>query len=183
MTELRSHHVFSRFVRSVEAYLSKKGLNIALISIIIFHMWVFINATVHEAGHVFVARHFGCEAGLSQLLGYIASTGVNCPDDMPVQNWWYIAYAGPLVAFVFGSYLWFLEPDGYARLGGLVAFLFSTLPNIAFWIPGSDAYKAVNEFGYSWFNALIIYAVVGSYIAFLVMREIADKKWEIFKFK
>ena len=175
--EYKSHNVFSRMASVIEDALTSRGISHLLASLMIFHLFLFLTVIVHETGHILVAKHYGCEAGIAQIMGFTGASGVECPDETPMSVWVQIAYAGPLISFLLGLWLWFLEPDGRARIGGLIAFMFSTLPNLAWWIPNSDAYVAVTNFSFIKTNAMIIYFSIGSIIAYLILREITERKW------
>lgn len=140
-----------------------------IFSMVVFASFLQISVFVHEFGHWFFAKLFGYESYITALNQYFGATAV--PDSVLPQHLIIIAYAGPLVAFAVGSYLWFAEENGLARLGGLLFWLYSCLPNLYPLQPFTDAFNAVKAgFSASW--ALFIYAIVLSFISYEVLKEV-----------
>jgi len=167
--------VISRILVSVDSFLSGAGLEKGTIAFIIGMFFIYFTSIVHEMGHVLVASYLGCKAAIVKDLGFIAASAINCPATTSNLHWILICYAGPMFAFLLGLLLWFAEPNGYARLGGLIAFLYSCLPNIAPWIPQSDAMVAVTKYHMPLSASFLIFILIGGYIMYNVYQEIHDR--------
>lgn len=178
MEEPQSHQFVTRLVRSIQDSLSARGINQQIAGVILFFFFVFLTLIVHESGHIFTARMYGCSAGLQQVMGFTGASGIDCPDGTPNSIWVKIALAGPIISFLFGLWLWFVEgKDSIMRMGGLIAFLYSTIPNLSWWLPNSDMNLAIHQFGLSLITGAIICIAITGFSANLILQELTDKKW------
>lgn len=142
-----------------------------------FFVFVFLNVMtfIHELGHYITLKLFGCHPYPPQVWFYFGATSFDCDaKDLAPVEWWIVAYAGPIAAFVVAYYLWFhFGRDSIWRLAALIGFVYGVLPNLVWQIQGTDAYFAVSM-GFSPAVATIIMVGALSYIAYLIYKEIAE---------
>jgi len=144
---------------------------VALFSFIFLNVMTF----VHELGHYTTLRMFGCDASTPQVWFFFGATPFKCDTATltPLQ-WWIVAYAGAIFAFVASYYLWTkMGKDSIWRLAALVGFMYGVLPNLVWQIQGTDSYFAVSM-GFPPALATFIMVTAIAVISWLAYREIAE---------
>ena len=152
----------------------KKHLTFVEVSIFAF---VFLNIMtfVHELGHYTFLKLFGCDAAPPHVWFYFGATPFQCSTTtLAPWQWWIVAYAGALFAFIASYLLWTrMGKDSIWRLAALVGFMYGVLPNLVWQVQGTDAYFAVSMgFPPVWATVIMIAAL--SVVAYLVYAEIAE---------
>jgi len=140
-----------------------------LFSVIAFIGYSLLATRIHELGHFIVARLLGYTSYTTMVTQFFGSTQV--VGSINPSHLIIIAYAGPIISFIIGSYLWFLEENGLARFGAIPFWIYSTLPNLDPTVPFTDAGVAVSA-GFPLTSALIIYLVVASFVAYHLFKEV-----------
>lgn len=130
---------------------------------------------VHELGHYFTLKFFGCNADTPQIWFYFGATPFRCStQDLQPWQWWIVAYGGPLTAFAASTYLWYaFGKDSLWRLAAIVGWLYGTLPNLVWQIQGTDAYFAVS-LGFPPALATLIMVSALAYVGYNLYKEIAE---------
>lgn len=152
----------------------KKGLPIWEVAIYVF---IFLNVMtfVHELGHYTFLKMFGCPADRPAIWFFFGATGFNCStQSLQPWQWWLIAYAGPLFAFIASYFLWnYFGKDSIWRLAALVGYMYGVLPNLVWQVPGTDSYFAVSV-GFPEVWATLIFVTAITYISWVAYKEIAE---------
>ena len=129
---------------------------------------------IHEIGHYIVLNSFGCHTEPPAVWFMFGATGFDCKStDLQPWQWWLAAYAGPISAFLASIYFWNRGKDSAWRLAALSGFMYGTIPNLVWHIPGTDAYFAVSV-GFPAYMATLILVGAISYISWLLYKEIAE---------
>ena len=158
----------------MKASRNHKPLSFWEISIYLF-IALNIMTFIHELGHYTALHLFGCNAQTPVVWFYFGATPFQCSTHaLQPWQWWVVAYAGPLFAFIASLFLWFyFGKDSLERLAAIPGFLYGVLPNLVWQIQGTDAYFAVSQgFPASWATIIMIGAL--SYIGYLLYLEVAD---------
>jgi len=155
------------------------GLGLALVYLLLV---LSLCTFTHEFVHFLTARFLGCQAGIQKSNFFIGLTGAKCPGPKPSPegpgNLRFAAIAASAPIAMFGVFLslWFSAGENsLTRMAGLFALLYSALPSMAVWNPGTDFQKAVLN-GFPLRFAVVIFlasAAVGSY---LIAKEVLDRK-------
>ena len=167
--------VLRKIREKVELACTERGLGNLLTAFILGTLFTNLSLVIHELGHVLTANLLGCPAGISFLNLYTGASSIGaCPDEKMVL----VALAGPMFAFLYALYAWFVEgKDSIIRLAGLVSIFYSVLPNLYPAMPGSDAWIAVNQFGLSPVHAWLIWIVTSAIAFYLIAQEITEKEY------
>lgn len=146
----------------------------ALMEVIILLAMIQLATLVHETGHNVSASLLGYDFDSTYANMFAGGTFVDDVED--ISHIKIIALSGPLLSFLFGIYLWELEKDLFVgRIGGMVAWFYSTLPNLYPLLGGTDMYLAVVNGGLPLGLGVIIFVLVSTYVARKVGKEIKDK--------
>lgn len=158
---------------------SDRGIPSVLFSMILMLLAIQLTVVAHESGHMLVANLLGCRAGIGEARFYVGWTGFDCPKEWPEERLnktiQLIALAGPLTAFLVGSYLWFYEENGLTRVMALPFWFYGTLPNL-YVIKGTDMSMAL-QYGLNPLLGLLIYFGISAFISFAVVREVTERRW------
>ena len=144
---------------------------------VVLFAFIFLNVMtfVHELGHYFTLKMFGCPAHPPAVWFVFGATGFECSQqDLQPWQWWIIAYAGSLFAFVASTLLWnYFGKDSYWRLAALIGYMYGVIPNLIWHVPGTDAYFAVSAgFPPTWATLIFVGAI--SYVSWILYKEIAE---------
>jgi len=169
MIEIESEGVFTKIVRDLR---EKSTLPKLVFSLIVGYIFVNLSLIIHEGSHVLVARLLGVEAGVNQLLMF---TGVSAIGDTTPIQFILIALAGPIGAFLYGLWCYFVEKDSVIRVAGIVSFFYSVIPSLAPFMPNSDMAQAI-EHGLNPLLGWLIYLLIFSYCFKLIIDEVTEKK-------
>ncbi len=131
-------------IRDFQEILLKTGLPHIIVSFLMGLFALILGATIHEFGHHLVAAILGTGVPITHVQ---IMTGVT--EFQPMGNGKHIlvAFAGPLLAYFVGMYMWFLNKDHLIRSVGSIIVFFSFIPSFFPSLPGSDmSYAIVNGF-------------------------------------
>lgn len=164
--------VFTKIVRDIR---DKTTISELMFSLIIGFIFINLSLLIHESSHVIMARILGVEAGINNLLMFTGSSviGSTTPSQFIL-----IALAGPMGAFLYGLYCYFIEKDSIIRVAGIVSFFYSVIPSLAPYLPNSDMFQAIA----SGLNPLVgwfIYLVIFAYCFKLILEEITEGKFKV----
>lgn len=140
-----------------------------------------LNTAIHETGHIISALMFGCKisgTGAGYLTGI---TRFSCPfevKDNPIA-FIIIALSGPYWIFFVGNLMWHFSKTSIIRLGGLLSFWYSVVPNIYPALAGSDMNAAITQFYFNPVIAWALFIITGGYLAYLTLDAITGEKWEV----
>ncbi len=150
---------------------TKQSVSDILGAISRFIKYLFLSTFVHETGHLLVAWLLGVDVGIPSITYFVGFTPVYSDlSKLPPLVVTLIAYAGPLLALLFGIWVW--EKD---KEWAIVTFLYSVLPSLLPIMPGSDAYQAVVYGRFPLFLAWLIFFSALSLIA-LYLDEIRRER-------
>ncbi|HDD44261.1 MAG TPA: hypothetical protein ENG63_05310 [Candidatus Desulfofervidus auxilii] len=171
MIELETEGILTKLVKDLRKRTTIPQL---LFSLIVGFIAVNLSLLVHESSHVIVARLLGVEAGISQLMMF---TGMSSIGETTPMQFYLIALAGPIGAFLYGLWCYFFEKDSIIRVAGIVSFFYSVLPSLAPFMPGSDMAQIIAK-GFNPLLGWIIYLLIFGYCFKLVIQEVIEGKWK-----
>lgn len=135
----------------------------------------FLATFIHESGHVIALILIGCQPYIPSVFFMFGVTPYDCGAPVSPQAMWFATLAGPLFSFLVGAYIWNQKwaKDDIARLFALNLFLYGTIPNLIWQIPGTDAYFAVTN-GFPAMYMTLIFVTVSTLINYWLLKEIVE---------
>ena len=151
-----------------------KNWPVMIADFIVFMAFLQIGTFIHELGHALAGILLNC-GGVVEFVNFFtgASYVGMCPADSRMIL---VALAGPMAGFMFGMYLWSIGKDMIFRLGGITAWMYSTLPNLFPLLGNGSDIAVAMEYGLTPFAAWTIYIIITSIVAFFIVQEIQDQK-------
>ena len=160
----------------IREWVKRKGYGDLVLILILAHLFMSISVAIHELGHVLTGYLLGCPGGIIQLRIITGETGISrCPYSKMII----IALGGPLLAFLYGLWLWNAGgKDSILRLAGNISFAYSVIPSIMPFLRGSDMWKAIYVFGLKPWVGWLIYFGISSVCFLLWGLEVVDR-WRL----
>lgn len=157
-----------KLINTLDDILTQKGFSELWRNFLIFMILLSLTTTLHETIHVTTAYFLNCNGNVEDITFFSGLSAITCSDN-DGNKLILISLSAPIVMFLFGLYLWFIDNHPMIKIWSLLCWFYGSIPSLSFWTANSDSNFAL-EHGLPILWALLIFIIPTSIVAFLITR-------------